>query len=166
MVDELPAKRLKRSKARAVAPPPPARYQAFIDGVLTVEDLDDDEVFKLRLRNKDGSFSGRPPISLPNVFLEAMRREQHKRFTANMAAKVAAAEATIDRLMDPAHVPGASDATAFKAAQFVIERFAGKTPDNVNIKAEVTSKWDDAMDDVIIEVDVEEEDDDFSTGRA
>lgn len=148
-----------------IAPPPPARYQAFIDGTLTVADLDDEEVFKMQLKDKNGRFSGPPPKVLPSVFLEAIRVEQMKRHHGAIAAMVDDAHKTIARLMHPMHVGGPGDGPAFKAAQFVLERYAGKTPDALIVKAEVkTSAWEDIEG---VTIDVEEEDDDATDqGRA
>lgn len=166
MNDEpLRAVRRKRRVREVSAPPPPARYQAFIDGTLTVADLDDEEVFKMQLKDKNGRFSGPPPKVLPAVFLEAIRVEQMKRHHGAIAAMVDDAHKTIARLMHPLHVGGPGDGPAFKAAQFVLERYAGKTPDALIVKAEVkTSAWEDIEG---VTIDVEEEDDDATDkGRA
>jgi len=160
MVDATGRIRRKRKPGQALAPPPPSRYQAFINGEMTVADLDDEEIYRMQLRDKNGEFTGRPPKSLPREFLLALREEQGRRFTSSMAAKVTAAEKTLDRLMDPNHIPGASDAVAFKAAQMVIERFGGKTPENINIQAAIEVKgWDALADDVLVDIDEEEEED-------
>lgn len=150
----------KRRRRSAVVQAPPSRYQAFVDGELTAADLDDDEVMRLQLRDKNGNFTGRPPGSLPREFVQAMREEQFKRFDAEMRDMVKDARATLKRLMSPTHMGGPGDAAAFKAAQLVIERFAGKTPDNVNINASIkVNAWDAIADEVL--VDVEEDEDDF-----
>lgn len=136
--------------------PPPERYRAFIDGEITVEDLDDEEVQRMQLRNERGTFQGRPPVSLPREFIMAIRMEQQRRFQHWINTVVPEAQKAVLELVKSRNLtPG--DSTRLKAAQEILERYAGKTPDRVEVKAEVTT-FEANMNDVVIEADLEEED--------
>jgi hypothetical protein len=143
--------------------PTPERYQAFIRGEIDISDLDDEEVQRMQLRSADGSFRGRPPGVIPREFILALKREQQVRFQAWIDEAVPAAQRAILELVNSKRLqPG--DATRLKAAQEIIDRFAGKVSDNVNISAEVTT-WE-ANKDLIyaaeIVNDATEEDDEFT----
>lgn len=134
---------------------PPARYQAFMDGDLTVEDLDDEEIQRMQLRASDGSFRGGVPHALPREFLNAIRVEQQKRFSHWVNTVIPQAQETVVELMQSKKLqPG--DATRLKAAQEILERFAGKTPDRVEVKAEV-SVFEQTLSDIIVDLDDEDE---------
>lgn len=134
--------------------PPPERYRAFIDGDLTVEDLDDEEVQRMQLRNERGTFQGRPPISLPREFIRALQVEQQRRFQHWINTVVPEAQKAVLELVKSRNLsPG--DATRLKAAQEVLERYAGKTPDRVEVKAEV-SVFDAAVSEIVVDLDEEE----------
>ena len=127
-----------------------------MDGTLSVEDLDDEEVQRMQLRASDGSFKGGRPQSLPRELVTAIQREQQKRFQQFINEAVPAAQRAVLELVNSKKLmPG--DATRLKAAEMVLERFAGKTPDRIEVKAEVTQFEGIAAD---ILVDVEEEDED------
>lgn len=133
----------------------PDRVQMLIDGRLDVRDLDDEEISRMQLRAADGSFRGRPSNYIPRPVVEAMKMEGQRRFQDWVSEAVPEAQRTIMAIMKNSHpVPG--DAARLKAAEGILERYAGKVPDKVEMKAEI-SKWD-AIDAEII-VDVEEEDD-------
>jgi len=135
----------------------PERLQAFIDGELKAEDLDDEEVRRGQLRSKDGSFKGRPANYLPREFVLAIQREGQRRFELWIRESVRDAQQAVLELTNSRRLaPG--DATRLKAAQFILERYAGKTPDRVEISAEV-KKYEHVLEDIL--VDVEEDDDDF-----
>jgi hypothetical protein len=143
----------KRGHWSSIAPPP-ERYRAFIDGELTVEDLDDEEIQRMQLRSERGTFQGRPPVSLPREFIMAMQVEQQRRFKHWINVAVPEAQKAILELTKSRNLsPG--DATRLKAAEMIIERFAGKTPDKIEVKAEV-SVFDQTLSDIIVDLDEEE----------
>lgn len=142
-------------KRRKRMQPPPARYQAFMDGDLTVDDLDDEEVQRMQLRASDGSFRGGIPHALPREFLNAIRMEQQKRFAHWVNTVIPEAQKTVVELMQSKKLqPG--DATRLKAAQEILERFAGKTPERVEVKAEV-SVFEQTLSDIIVDFDSEDD---------
>lgn len=136
---------------------PPERYRAFMDGTLSVEDLDDEEIARGRLRAKDGTFKGNVPAVLPREFMLAMQREGQKRFQEFVREAVPEAQKAVLELIKSKHLqPG--DATRLKAAEMILERFAGKIVDRVEVKAEI-SNWEHVANQIL--VDVEEDDDNF-----
>lgn len=135
--------------------PPPSRYQAFIDGDLSVEELDDEEIQRAQLRNSVGTFTGRPPQSIPREFMLVIQREQQRRFQQFINEAVPEAQKAVLQLIKSNNLmPG--DATRLKAAELVLERFAGKTPDRVEVKAEVT-KFEGIAADILIDIEEDEE---------
>jgi len=142
-----------------------------MDGTLSVEDLDDEEVMRGQLKARDGTFKGGVPLSIPREFYTAIRIEQQKRFTEGLNPLVLKALDTLAYVMKPDYRAQPGDAAKVKAATYIIDRFAGKTPENVQLKAEVTNKFEDVAADILIDVDEqrsiassitkEEEDDDL-----
>ena len=144
-------KEVKRRKYFGSIAPPPERYRAFIDGDLTVEDLDDEEIQRMQLRNERGTFQGTPPVSLPREFIMAIRIEQQRRFNHWINTAVPEAQKAIIELMNSKKLmPG--DATRLKAAQEIIERYAGKTPDRIEVKAEITN-FEASINEIVVDLD-------------
>lgn len=109
------------------------RYADFLAGVITVEDLDDDELAQGRLKASDGTFRGRPPTLIPAEMVQAMRREWLGR------AKRKLDEALMDKglgtLMELAE-SSPDDGVRLRAADMIIQRTMGKVPDKIEIAAE------------------------------
>ena len=144
-------KEVKRRKYFGSIAPPPERYRAFIDGDLTVEDLDDEEIQRMQLRNERGTFQGNPPVSLPREFIQAIRIEQQRRFAHWINTTVPGAQKAVVELMNSKKLmPG--DATRLKAAQEIIERYAGKTPDRIEVKAEITN-FEASINEIVVDLD-------------
>jgi len=111
------------------------RYKELMDGTLTYDDLDVEELARGRLRNKNGNFAGRPPRALPTEMVKAMRREFFKRGDAMFEDNYIMAIKTMVSIMKYSD----DDAVRFRAAQYVVERIAGKTPEHVSIS--VDAPW-------------------------
>lgn len=154
----MPTKKPRKSIQKSISVSP--RMQALLDGAITVEDLDDEEILRGQLRSADGSFKGRPTNYLPRELAMAWQREGQKRHQVWVTETVPLAQKTIVKLMSSGMLSPA-DATKLKAAQWVLERFGGKTPDRVEVKAEVQT-WEHVVEDIL--VDVEEDDDGFNLG--
>jgi len=133
------------------------RYQAFVAGELTVEDLDDDEIYRGQIRNKHGDFRGHPPKYVPREFAIAMQQEMAKRFSSQISALVPDAIAAIQRVMNKTH-PQPGDGAVVTAAFKTLERFAGKVPETMNLKAEIT-KWEKKVGEVIVDYEDDDTDD-------
>lgn len=135
----------------------PDRYRMLVTGEMTVADLDDEEIFRGQLRNKNGDFRGRPPQWVPQAFVKALQEEQRKRFSSEMQGLVPESMKAIQRVLTKRH-PQPGDGAIVNAAFKTIERFAGRVPENVNMNlhAEVSLVEQNMAD--IIEVDYVQED--------
>lgn len=135
-----------RVKSRTVSVNP--RYEAFITGELTWEDLDDEEIMRGQLRSRDGTFKGRPPAMIPKQFATALMDRQRKFLQTEMAHLVVTAYKTIDEVMRKQH-PQPGDGARIQAANLVLQRYLGKIPDTINIKQEI-EVWEKKVEKVII----------------
>ena len=119
-----------RAKAREEGrEPASSRWAKLLSGTLTVKDLDDEELAKMRVRGKDGGFSGsRKPI--PSHLAQQMQQEAIKR--ANDQFRLAAPKA-VKRLLEIAEDSETKDADAIRALQIILERSLGKTPEVIRI---------------------------------
>lgn len=116
----------------------PDRYQMLLSGDLHIEDLDDEELARGQLRNKNGEFTGRPPLAIPNTM--------YKRVVEVMTQRVEAAQLghlgdMYDVLFSIATNPGARPDARNTAAIYIIERLTGKIPDKAVIQQQI-SIWD------------------------
>lgn len=115
------------------------RWARLLDGTLTVQDLDNDELARMQVRSADGSFAGRRR-AVPSHIAQAMQREGIKRATEMF--RVAAPRA-VKRLIEIAEDPETKDADAIRAMDILLNRGLGKQPETVLI--EEKSKWEDAQ---------------------
>lgn len=125
------------------------RMQEFLDGVITVEDLDDEELRRGQLRASDGTFKGRPPLLVPREFYEAITREMIDRGNATMRSHMEASIGVIAELMTNKRTPARE---RLAAAQYMLERTAGKIPEKQIVQAQV-SKWEQVLDEVTFDAD-------------
>jgi hypothetical protein len=124
----------------------------FLDGELTVEDMDDEELAKGRFRDKNGGFSGRPPAIVPKEFHDAcVRRLLQRAEEMTREHFLTAVETFADIASSPAYEPK----DRLKAAAYIWERTAGKVPDKVEIKAKL-AKWEQDIEGIISEGPVED----------
>lgn len=110
------------------------RYAMLMQGVITVEDLDDEEVARGQLRAVDGTFRGRPPKLMPTELVQAMRREWLSRAEAKL--RDALMEKGLGTLVELAGNDQIDAAVRLRAATTIIERTMGKVPDRVVLAAE------------------------------
>jgi len=109
------------------------RMQRLLDGSLPVSELDDEELARGYPRADDGTFRGRPPMMIPRamqdeIMRRLLKRGQEKLKENYLAAMDQMTEVATDRNLDPA--------VRLKAAQYVIERLAGKTPERIHVASE------------------------------
>jgi len=116
------------------------RYQQFMDGTITIDDLDEEEIMRGQLRNAKGDFSGRPPMYVPRKFATALATKQKELIQAEMASLVLPALRTLIEVMNKPH-PQPGDNAKVQAAKLVLERNLGKVPETVELKAEIKS-WE------------------------
>jgi hypothetical protein len=137
-----------RTLAKKKANTLPPRYEAFLDGTLTVEDLDDEELLKGQLRDKDGQFRGRPPLMIPRAFHVKLTQELLHRAEGKIREHFnEAMQVFIDVMNNPRVRPQ----DRLYAAQYVWERMAGKIPEKQVVEASVR-KWEDVAEAVVVEL--------------
>lgn len=126
------------------------RIQDLVAGKISVRDLDDDEIYKCRIRNAAGGFSPRPEY-IPGAMVDLILREQQRRFNEWVTESVPEARrAVMDLIKSPRLQPG--DRTRLEAANMILERFAGKIPDRVEVSAEV-KHYERVLEGVLVDVD-------------
>lgn len=107
------------------------RYADLLRGKLKIEDLDDEEIANGKLRDKNGNFTGRPPIVLPREFHDAMQRELLKRGQREWHKQYLPAVKRIETIAKYAE----SDTARLSATRYSVEQVQGKLPDTVNMNA-------------------------------
>ena len=116
------------------------RWARLLDGTLTVRDLDDEEITRMKVRAKDGSFNkGRV---LPSHIAQQFHHEAIRR--SNDKLRSAAPEA-VQALIDIGKNPAVKESDRVRALMYVVDRALGKTPENVVLKSE--DKFADLLDD-------------------
>lgn len=130
-----------------------SRWQKLIDGDITVEDLDWDEVMAGKCKDKNGKFSGRPPDMMPKALLQAFRKEMEKRIQTQFDEGLEVALATLQDVMlsrlaaAPARV---------RAAEVWIERTVGKVPDKTQMTVEI-KPFEENIEGLLVDTDTEED---------
>lgn len=114
-----------------------------------VATLTPEELVRGKLRDKNGNFTGRPPTWVPAEFHRACIRELMRRgkelWQLNyLEAITAMTEVATGR------VKGVRASDRIKAAQFVIERLEGKTPEIVLVGHD--EPWQVIIDDIVAQV--------------
>jgi len=125
----------RKSNARV-----PDRYQQLIDGVITIDDLDEEEIIRGQLRDQNGHFSGHPPRAIPWTLHDALRATMEKRMQRKLMSSL---PEVLDSLVRTARYDR-SGAARVAAAQLILDRTLGKVPDKAEITTTVTAKWEDA----------------------
>lgn len=116
----------------------PTRYQemmaAIQDGTFSLDMLDEEEILRGRLRNKNGDFAGRPPAMIPQpMAVELVRRQKQ----LLMEEITPATKSAIKRLRQS--VEGTTtvhDGPAIQAARILMEYGLGKPVDKVEVQVE------------------------------
>ena len=133
------------------------RMIAWMNGEIKPEELTDDEVFKMRLMDKDGHFRGQPTRVVPRDLAEAFRSEAQKRLMGWFVEKIPDAQTAVSELLNARHLaPG--DATRLRAAEGIFERVIGKVGNETHIVVDKGQTFEDFVGEALI--DVEEDDDD------
>ncbi len=119
------------------------RVQALLDGTLSVEDLDDEELARGYPRAEDGTFRGRPAV-IPTAVHQRVQRELFARAGEALRTNLVKAAETMasiaaDKDQDPK--------VRMDAAKWVIERIMGKSPEvTVQVEEKAYQKLLDKMD--------------------
>lgn len=124
----------RQTKESPDAMPRAERWRMLLDGRLTVADLDDDEISKCRVRNIDGSFTGRGQ-KLPSHLAQQFHQEAIKR--ANSKFRGALQDA-VQTLADIATDPEVKESDRIKAASIIVDRVLGKAVETVRVEGAST----------------------------
>lgn len=141
-------KRLKANRPPRQRAEPKSRYQMLIDGDLTVEDLDDDEIQRGRCKDKNGNFSGRPPASFPRALHDAMHNEFLRRTSETFKPLVDVATGV---LLDVALNKRAAAPARVQAANILLERGAGKVKDQV-VSEIIVKKFEENIEGLFVDI--------------
>lgn len=130
------------------------RYQALLNGTLSVEDLDDDEIIKGRLRDKHGGFRGRPPYLIPRVIHQRAVKELMHRADMSILSNLEDAQKAVAEIMNNPRAPAIA---RLEAAKYMWERIQGKIPDKVELDTTVR-KFETLIEGghVVVDVDIED----------
>lgn len=109
------------------------RTAKLISGELDVDELDDEELARGYCKDKRGNFGGRPPVVIPRVLFNRMQRELFKRFDEKLKSGLVDA---LDVILNIARDPDVDATNRRQAAQYVIDRVMGKTPEKVTVVQE------------------------------
>ena len=147
-----------RRKTRVVATRNPTRLELLIKGDLKIEDLDDEEILRMQLKNVNGDFRGRPPMWVPRSFALEMRAEFTRRFQGELNNMLPKALKAHKEILDSRHLaPG--DAARMTAVKEVYDRTFGKVVQQTEVHATVEKKdFSDVVADVVMDLDMDEED--------
>jgi hypothetical protein len=135
-----------RTRGNAVEVRISGRYKDLMDGTLSVEELDDEELARCQLKDKNGKFTGKPPTFLPRSLVLRMQREFFKRGDDLFAKSYVTAVKTMTDIMTD---PMVDESVRLKAAQYVVERVRGKTPEHVVVSAE-DAPWQKILTKIIV----------------
>lgn len=109
-------------------------------GELSVEDLDDEELMRGQIRNKNGTF-GKPPLVVPRSFLTRLAAEMQARVEAELRGDLPAMYAVMrEQALNPKTRPD----VRHESAKYIIERVTGKIPDKSIVQQQITI-WDNLL---------------------
>lgn len=104
------------------------RFQKLCQGIISVEDLDDEELARGQCRGKDGRFSANPPRMIPKAVHDRMVSELFNRADEKLKQNLLD---VVDTMTSIAKGTAYEPADRIKAATWVFERVRGKNPDVV-----------------------------------
>lgn len=130
------AKRHETLKERKKKPKPAkSRHQMLLDGELTVDEMDDDELQRFRGRDINGEFVG-PHKRLSPKMQGQIRQRLLDQMQRNIEGFLPRATEVLNQIMENSE----SDAARVKAIDILLQRGAGKVPETVRIGVE--DPWD------------------------
>jgi hypothetical protein len=130
---------LKQSDTRAEADL--SRYEQFKRGIITVEDLEDDELAACAFRSKDGRLYA--PKNMPRELMQEFNKALYRRADIEMKKHTVDSVKAVAEIMQSTAV---EPEVRLKAATFLIERNLGKTPQVIAFQT--TAPWEEVFDDI------------------
>lgn len=112
----------------------PRTWANFKAGKIPWSELDDEELGRAQLRNKNGVFQGGMPSMVPRELMGDVKRRLLERYNENIQARLLELQSVF---LNIAADDTASAADRMKAATYMTERIIGKIPDKVEVTAEV-----------------------------
>ena len=109
------------------------RMADLLNGHLSVDDLDDEELMSGQLRDSSGKLNGRNKLIPKAMHQELVRRILQRGQEKIRSDYFKALEVVADIMDDDQNDP----AIRLRAANMIIERIAGKTPEKVELSVEV-----------------------------
>lgn len=103
-------------------------------GLRSIKDMDDEELTRMQYRDKNGGFSGRPSGALPRPLVQKIRAELLERASKKFDSHLIDSIDVLGSIMKSDTV---SPADRIKAAVIIIDRVMGKTPDKIEMTAEL-----------------------------
>lgn len=125
----------------------PRTWRAFQSGAIPWSDLDEEELTRLQLRDGNGQFRGGKPRVIPRELAQLHARELLARNDKVMKEFILKATTVFTDIIES---PTATDADKMKAAQYLHDRILGKTPDKVEVKAEL-KPWELVAGEIVVE---------------
>jgi hypothetical protein len=126
-----------------------SRWQQLIDGDITVEDLDLDELARGHVKDKTGNFRGRPPKTVPAELFRSFKVEFQKRAQSKIEGYT---ELALNALVDVASNKRQAGMARVNAANALLERSLGKVTDKVQQEV-IVKKWEENFGDLLVDVD-------------
>lgn len=130
---------LSTEQAKSTDPQALSRYRQYINGALSLDDLEDEELVQQGFRTSNGGiFKPRNvPREMAHAFTKAIYDRAHREFRSNaIQAAATMAEIMTDKSNDPE--------VRLKAAKEIIERNLGRTPQVVAITG--SAPWEEIFD--------------------
>lgn len=121
-----------------------SRWQQLTMGIISVEDLDDEELARGQCRDKKGGFTGLPPRVVPRDLHDQMMKQLLSRAQQKFREGLLG---SIEALTHIAQGEVYEPADRIKAATLIIDRVMGKTPDKLMV-AEVKAPWEQIFDSI------------------
>ena len=104
------------------------RLQKLAQGIISVDDLDDEELARGQCRGRDGKFAGLPPRQIPHGLHQRMVNELFKRADEKLQHSLIN---VVETMVEVANGDAYEPADRIKAATWIFERVRGKNPDVV-----------------------------------
>jgi hypothetical protein len=120
-----------------------SRQQAFDRGLLTVQDLDDEELRAGRCRGPDGKIpvvTGKTS-TIPRDIFDEVVAEHEQRTNQRLRERL---DTMVDVIVGVAIDDTVEPRDRFEAAKYVFERLAGKTPERINV-AVTRAPWEEML---------------------
>lgn len=161
---QVPGRRQQGEPRRTMAFPRSQRYLELLDGTLPVSELDDEEIFRGQLRDKNGKFQGGQPQMVPRELHTALARELKARMQKKFEAAAEEAVMTVIEIMQNGEGEQFSQfqkggVKRLQAAQYIIERVMGPLP-KVDSVAPAETPWQAQVQsgELIMDIEPDEED--------